>query len=102
MYVYVQVEVVFAPFRVPWFTRPPVLLKRATHHKESRVRHPSGRRNDLTPSPVDWFTSDHCVQNLELHISYSCEKSIIKPVNIILNFIHFISSVKNDPLSTKI
>lgn len=51
--------------------------KKATYHQKSWVCHPTGGRDDLSSTSVDWLSSDHGIQDLKLHISYSCEHKII-------------------------
>lgn len=51
-----------------------LLKKIIIHHKEGRVSNSSRGRNDLPTAPVDWFTGNYSVQNLEFHVPYGCHK----------------------------
>ena len=49
----------------------------ATYHQKCWVCHSPGCRDDLPSPSVDWLSSNHCIQDLKLHISYGCKKWII-------------------------
>ena len=47
----------------------PSVQKSRCGHQKSRISDSSCSRNNLSPSPMDWFVGDHRVEDFEFHVS---------------------------------